>query len=355
MSKGKKAATVLKRIFLAVSALILTIVIIAGAALGGRVMSMASIKHVGSDLYTMNFHQDYHLDKALSAGLTTEEQLLEFVCNEMFFGYGVDANLSKYACSAFITPTPDGDFIVGRNFGLGGSDTLSVYTHPKGGYASVSTVSTDIMGVGANSDIKTDDLYGRAVMLAAPYLAADGMNEKGLFAALLDIDPIEIHTDNGKPDLMTTLAVRLLIDRAATCDEAVELLSQYDMHSVHGSAQHIFIADASGRAAVVEWHKNEMKVVESPVCTNFRMSAKNLEHDKSGQCERFDLLTDALAKKKENTPDDAMKLLEAVKQEYAEYSIFTEWSIVCNLNEFTYDICLNMDYDNVYRLNPRDY
>lgn len=355
MSKDKNAVKIVKRILLGLLALILTAIIIVGIVLSGRIMSMASIKHVGGDLYTMNFHQDYHLDEALSSELTTEDQLLNFVCEKMFFGYGVDANLDKYACSAFITPAPDGDFIVGRNFGLGGSDALSVYTHPKNGYASVSTVSTDIMDVGEKNDIKTDDLYGRAMMLAAPYLAVDGMNEKGLFAALLDLETSEIHTDNGKPDLMTTLAVRLLIDRAANVDEAIELLGQYDIHSVHGAAQHIYVADSSGNAAVIEWHRNEMKVIDSKICTNFRMSAQALNGDFSGQCERFDLLSDALAAKKDNTPEEAMGLLDDVKQEYIEYDIFTEWSIVCNLTDFTFDICLDMDYDNVYHLNPRDY
>ena len=355
MCKVKKAIKIVKRIILGILVIILTLVIISGIVLGGRIISMMSIKHIGSDLYTMNYHQDYYLDEALTSELTTEDQLLNFVCEKMFFGYGVEANLNKYACSAFITPTPGGDYIVGQNFGLGGSDTLSVYTHPKNGYASVSTVSTDIMGVGANSDIKTDDFYGRAIMLAAPYLAVDGMNEKGLFAALLDIDPGEIHTDNGKPDLMTTLAVRLLIDRAANVDEAIKILEQYDIHSVHGVAQHIFIADASGNAAVIEWHRNEMKVIDSKICTNFRMSAKALNNDFSGQCDRFDHISEVLATKKENTPEEAMGLLEDVKQEMIEYDIFTEWSIVCNLNNFTFDMCVDMDYNNVYHLDPTKY
>lgn len=355
MSKSKKALRIVKRILLVILAITLTLIFVCGIVLGGRIMSMASIKHIGGDLYTMNFHQNYYLDEALSSELKTEDQLLNFVCEKMFFGYGVDANLEKYACSAFITSAQNGDYLVGRNFELGGSDALSVYTHPKNGYASVSTVSTDIMGVGANSDIKTDDLYGRALMLAAPYLAVDGMNEKGLFAALLDLDPGEIHTDNGKPDLMTTLAVRLLIDRAANVEEAIELLGQYDMHSVHGVAQHLFLADARGNAAVIEWHRNEMKVVDSKICTNFRMSAKALEGDFSGQCDRFDHLSEALAAKNEFSPEEAMGLLEEVKQDAIEYGVFTEWSIVCDLTDFKYNICVDMDYDNMYSLNPRKY
>ena len=348
---------------LSIAGVILVSLITAGFVLYGRIASMMSIRHVGDDLYTMNYQQDYHLDKALKAQITGERELLRFVCDDLFFGYQIDGNPGKYSCSAFITPTPDGKYLAGRNFGLGGSDTLCLYTHPKDGYASissvstdmVSTVSTDMIAVGAGNDYATTSLIGRAALLCAPYMGVDGMNEKGLTCALLDLDAGETHLDNGKPDLTVTMAIRLLLDRAASVDEAVELLSQYDIHTAHGFTQHIYIADASGNASVVEWHKNEMKVVNSPICTNFRMSAKGLKGDYSGQCERFDLLDESLKQQPENTAEDAMELLKKVKQEYPETNIYTEWSVVFHLTDFTVDYAVNMDYDNVYHLTPKDF
>ncbi len=41
------------------------------------------------------------------------------------------------------------------------------------------------------------------------------------------------------------LAVRLLLDRAASVDEAVELLSQYDLHASAGMMVHFAIAEAA--------------------------------------------------------------------------------------------------------------
>ena len=58
---------------------------------------------------------------------------------------------------------------------------------------------------------------------------------------------------HGKIPITTTTAVRLLLDRAATVDEALDLLARYDMHHAIGSAFHFHIADASGTSAVVEW------------------------------------------------------------------------------------------------------
>ncbi len=42
-------------------------------------------------------------------------------------------------------------------------------------------------------------------------------------------------------------------DRAATTQEAVDLLSAYDMHAMAGRDYHFFINDAAGDARVVEW------------------------------------------------------------------------------------------------------
>ena len=355
MKKKSKAKKIIKITALSLAGLILVTLITAGFILYGRIASMMSIKHVGDDLYTMNFQQDYHLDKALAAGIKNDEELLRFVCDDMFFGYQVDGNFTKYGCSAFITPTPDGKYLAGRNFGLGGSDTLCLYTHPKDGYASVSTVSTDMTSVGEGNEFATTSLWGRAALLAAPYMGVDGLNEKGLTVSLLDMDYGETHMHTDNPDLTITMAIRLLLDHAATVDEAIELLGQYDIHTAHGWTQHIFIAVANGDAAVAEWYNDKMRVVRYPVCTNFRMSDRSLDGDFTGQCDRFDLLDKALKEKPENTADDSMKLLEAVRQEYKEYNIFTEWSVVYNLTDFSADYAVNMDYDKVYHLDPKDF
>ena len=245
-------------------------------------------------------------------------------------------------------------YLGGRSFGLGGTDTLCVYTHPSDGYASISTVSTDMLNVGADNAYPTTSLEGRAALLAAPYIAVDGMNEKGLFTALLDLSMGETHMETGNRDLTVTMAVRLLIDRAATVDEAIELLRNYDIHTGHGWTQHLFVGDASGDGAVIEWHKGQMKVVKSPICTNFRLSSKMAQDDPTGMCERFDILHDALEKHPENTPGDAMDMLEAVKQEY-DNNIHTEWSIVYHLTDFSMDISVDMDFDNVYHLEIKDF
>lgn len=357
--KKRKWPKVLAGILGAVIGIPLVAALVVFAVLYGRLASMNSVEKVGDAFYSMNFRQDYALDKALAAEIATEEDLLNFINDQMFFGYGMEANFDKYGCSAFIAPTADGKYLTGRSFGLGGTDKLALYTHPRNGYASISMASLDVMGIGGEDGIEALSPLGRAAMLATPYICVDGMNEKGVCAALLDLGSGEIHEDTDKPDLTSTLAIRLIMDKAANVDEAVALLEQYDFHSVHGYQQHIFISDASGDSVVVEWEMyNEfggprgyhMVVTKTPYCTNFEFYLGRTEH----MCERYDIIKNDLEGKTEIDGAYAMNTLEKVYQRISP-TMFTEWSVVYYQNDFTMDIVIREDFDTVYHLEQKDF
>lgn len=67
----------------------------------------------------------------------------------------------------------------------------------------------------------------------------------------LDSEPTYQHT--GKPIIPTTLAIRLVLDRASSTKEAIALLKQYDMMATSGRDYHFYITDASGDGRVVEY------------------------------------------------------------------------------------------------------
>ena len=186
-------------------------------------------------------------------------------------------------------------------------------------------------------------------MLAAPYLCVDGMNEKGLSVSLLDLDYEEVHENHDRPSILIVIAVRMLLDRAANVDEALELLGQYDIHTAHGVSQHMFIADKDGKAVVVEWHKNQMKVSESNVCTNFRLSRKTESGDRKGQCDRFDVITERLAEHPQNNIEEAEDILKAASVSW------TQWSCVYALDDFTVDYVIDNDFENIIHLTEKDY
>ena len=61
--------------------------------------------------------------------------------------------------------------------------------------------------------------------------------------------------------------IRLILDRAATTEEAVELLNQYDMFATSGRDYHFYITDASGDGRVVEYdcESETREMVATPI------------------------------------------------------------------------------------------
>lgn len=235
---------------------------------------------------------------------------------------------------------------------------MIVHTKPENGYASVSTVCLDFLGFG--EDWIPDDNMGNQLMaLAAVYVPLDGMNEKGLcIADLMAGDKVETHQNTDKVDLTTTAAIRLILDRAATVDEAISLLEDIDIHSDIGSAHHFAISDATGKSVAVEYVDNEMYVAETPVVTNHYLADTEKKDIGSEQSHRrFDTLS-ALYNEADGvmTAEQVREALVAVSQsnfenEYEE----TIWSIIFVPETQTVMFYYREDYQNPYIVNLTDF
>ena len=127
-------------------------------------------------------------------------------------------------CSTLVVPNANGGAMFGRNFDWQSCDALVVTSRPATGYASISTVNLGFLsqaGAGQNGVFGQSD----ARVIAALYAPLDGINEKGLAVSVNMIeDRAAINQDTGKPDLTTTTAIRLLLNKAANVDEAIDLL-----------------------------------------------------------------------------------------------------------------------------------
>ena len=95
-------------------------------------------------------------------------------------------------------------------------------------------------------DLQTSETLCFWGFLLAPFICLDGMNEKGVSIAVLTLDSKPVHHHSGKPTIATTLAIRLVLDKAATTEEAVALLRGYDMFASSGRDYHFYITDANG-------------------------------------------------------------------------------------------------------------
>ena len=233
--------------------LALTVLVAAGAAFMFRheLKTLASLKKVDDNvLYVMEYDGDYGLDEFLETGASSDGELVSFVTKRLLKGLPLNFSIPDLGCSTFSAQTEEGDQIFGRNFDLTYSPALFVRTEPENGYRSYSTVNLAFLGFGED---KLPDTLGRKVItLAAPYAPLDGLNEMGLAIAVLKIADEPTNQDTGKIDITTTTAVRLVLDRAATVEEAVKLLEQYDMQSSAGSNYHLQNEEASGSSVVAE-------------------------------------------------------------------------------------------------------
>ena len=136
-----------------------------------------------------------------------------------------------FGCSAFTLQEADGNVLMGRNYDFKrDTSAMLVYCEPKGGYKSVAFAALD--NISAN--IPDASMKKKLATLTAPFICLDGMNEKGVSMAVLTLDSEPVHQNTGKPVIGTTLVIRLILDRAATTEEAVELLNQYDMFATSG-------------------------------------------------------------------------------------------------------------------------
>ena len=312
-----------------------------------QIRTMLTIKKAGDGLYTMKNIECTDTQGMIDSGSSKVGDLLNWIFKRHLYGIRPQIEVEKYGCAAFAAVTPEGEHLFGRNFDYPETDTLLVYSHPEGCYESIGVADLGIFGVGANYPVSPDSPIGKLLMTVTPYVIVDGMNEKGVGAGILELTTQETHQDKGKPDLLIFCAVRAVLDKCASVDEAIKLLSSYDMHSDLGGTYHLFITDKSGRYVVVEWLDGEMVTVEHPCCTN-SVIAPGKHYGEGSPDERLATIEQSLGKGAV-TEKDAMAILEKVKN-----NRMTEWSCVYNLDNFTVSICLDSDYSKVYTFKASD-
>lgn len=287
---------------------------------------ISEITALAPGLSSAEFAGDDGLEDFLAEGGASSDAAVAQFLNERMDA-AVTFSGTPFGCSTFLVNGESGGAIFGRNFDWNPCDAMVITSRPSRGYASISTINLNFLRQAAGC------LDGKAQVYAALYAPLDGMNEKGLAVSVNMIqDAAAIDQDTGKPDITTTTAIRLMLNKAATVDEALELLGQYDLHASFGMMIHFAIADNSGRGVAVEYIDNEMVVTETPVVTNFYLA----QGDKHGigtqqSHTRFDILTKALADHATMTMEDVRDALDSVSKHNFGSGESTEWSAVFDL------------------------
>ena len=335
-------------------------------------------------IYEMTYTTDYKLDAALKFGITCTESLQQFVALNLYDSIpSYKSQLLSYdaGCSAFACPNKNGgEFLMGRNFDFNHKDSVTkerimiplivVHTAPEGGKKSVSFV--DGQFVGYESGFFTDTTSDLSMLVAVPYLMLDGINEDGFAVSVLKLDGKPTRqTDPTKTNIFTTVAMRMLLDRASTVKEACAMLENYNMwmDKYEKASYHFFMADATGDYAIVEYtnpkldddeYPNRMEVLTGVdtlrYVTNFYVSPTmedtdhGFKHSDHGKDRYMHLRDTLMAHHYEMTPEEAMCLLDTVSQgpEVKLSTGFTQWSEIYNLTKRSVTMSILREYDRTF-------
>ena len=282
---------------------------------------LSAVQHIG----------DYGFEEFLSqGGAATDDAVVEYLTKNLFSDLpNMMFEGAAFGCSTLSVRNKESGYLFGRNFDWNQCDAMIVSSNSENGYASISTVNMDFIQTGGISPLALPASELAKIVLYAPL---DGMNEKGFaIAANMIQDTDTIDQDTEKPDLTTTTAIRLLLNQAATVEEALNLLKQYDMHASMGMMVHFALADNSGHSVVVEYVENKMVVTETPIVTNFYFSeGKKYGIGSSQSHMRYDILDQRLKKSGTMSMGEVKEAMDCVSKDNFDEFESTEWSIVMN-------------------------
>ena len=307
------------------------------------------IKKLENGLSYVRYDGDYKFEQFLNqGGAESDSDVVKFLMNNLDLGkVNLDFDNIKFGCSTVQAQNEKGEYLFGRNFDWYNCDGLILLSTPSQGYSSISTVNMNFV---TNASKMINALPDNTKSMVALYAPLDGMNEKGFCISTNMIEDSEtINQNTSKPDITTTTAVRLLLNKAATVDEAIEILRQYDLHASFGYMVHFAMADSTGKSVVVEYINNEISVVETKVVTNFYLTQGNKYGIGTKQSmERYEILQKALQDNRTMNKEQVRDNLKSVCKANYHDGETTEWSIVFNQNTLEADYYHRENYNKVY-------
>ncbi len=118
----------------------------------------------------------------------------------------------------------------------------------------------------------------------------------------------------GRPETAHPILMRMMLDYCGSVDEAIGLAGKYNVKSaVPGSDFHVLVGDATGRSVVLEWIGNDLSVIETNRCTNYRLT---YEDGFRGTDRRYECLCAGLDRFYDKVREDyGTTLLQLVKQD----------------------------------------
>jgi hypothetical protein len=297
---------------------------------GAQAATLGSLAQVDDyPLYTMHYQGAYE-EVAAPVGLAAEIQA------------------TAWGCSLFAALADTGNMVYGRNFDWEFSPALLLFTDPPDGYASVTMVDLAYFfepdQVGGLTDLPPAELRP---LLETPLWPFDGMNERGLAVGMAAVPGSTMPDDPRKETIDSLRIIREMLDHARDVAEALDIMESYNLRWGGGPPLHYLIADAMGRAVLVEFFQGEMVTLPNEEswhqATNFLLSQAGQTGDQT--CWRYDRIAKRLAEVGGRlSAGEAMELLAGVAQGS------TQWSVVYGLESGRVDVVMGREYGDPHSL-----
>lgn len=345
----KKAISI---IGIVLASIILAFVVLVSSVFKNELRSMASIEKLNDHpLFRMTYYGDYGFDEFLKTGAENDKEVEAFITKRLLRGLPIDLGIVDGGCTVFVVKNEQGEVLFCRNYDYTYTPIMQVFTDPDNGYKSVSTVELDFAGYTKEflpSGINPGSIYA----LGAPYMPWDGMNEKGLAIALLAVPEAQGPNDEDKITLGTTTIIRLVLDKASTVGEAVELMKQYNIYFSAGTCCHFLIADASGDCVLVEYWDGELRTVTTgedyQAASNF-IAWEGLNIGEGfNEMERYETVISRIEQNEGLLSEQQAIDLLAEVGIYYEGIDKLQWTVIYNLTTGKGKIFTQRDTDNIF-------
>ncbi|MBR0425427.1 MAG: linear amide C-N hydrolase [Clostridia bacterium] len=340
--------------FLVLLAMILICLFVLFITFRNEIKSLKSLKKIDDyGMYTMTYYGDYGFDEFLKQGAENDSEIEDFIVKRLLKGLPIQINVTGGGCTAFAVKNENQEILFARNFDFVYAPSMHLYTKPANGYASVSTVNLSFAGY-SKDHLPTEGLsIDSFLTLAAPYLPFDGMNEKGVAIALLAVPEAQIKNDDQKVTLNSTTMIRLVLDKAADVNEAIDLMKSYNIYFSGDIDCHYLIADSTGKSVLVEYYDNALQVVEADtsyqIASNFIAFNDLRIGEGYTEFERYDTVEETIRNHRNSlSAENAMDLLNEVGVYDTDGTDKLQWSVVYNLTEKTGRIWAHRNTDNLF-------
>lgn len=262
---------VVRYLLLGILGLVCAAVLLVVILWGNEIRTLFSIKelrprnaqHHDGAVYYVDVRGGFYLDDLIEqGGIKNDGELADFLIAKLSKGLAKNLTIAtpNYGCASFTAATAEGDALFARNYDNDETNTCIVRTHArKGRHATIGTADLSFVGIKPAKGIQ--GIADKVLCLTVPYLTLDGVNDAGVSCCINMTyqgggdggTAVATNQNTDKPDMTSTLMIRMILDYADDLEEAIEIVQRYDLHDSANTSFHYMVADASGRSAILEW------------------------------------------------------------------------------------------------------